>query len=431
MARERKAKGAGARGAARAAPLRTQEPSLADLTRDQLSVFLYVALTPDETKAIVRELSLSVPGFRTGSLGDVERCDVIADEIRAHPPAASAVQEKLVQAFQGPPLARIELGEEGVNDLLAIGGGDAALALCLWRVLSDRDAGVRQAALPLLDELAAHYFGSKEAAPPPGGRADGDDPALLVETLSAELEEARKRLQEAEERSVARAEEVRRRGEEQREKAQAALRESRARESRAVDEAARAAEAAEAARKEAARQKGEADALRATDAALEAHRARGEAKELAGKLAALEARLERARAREEELVADAERARSERPATQPAERPVPSPEESEATEAETWLFPVYTREFYDSLDRWDRRIQRAAFKQAHLLAQDHRHPSLRALPLEGLPGYYRVRVATDVRLIYRRPERQNTIEILSLIDREDLDRYIRQAKTRG
>ncbi len=93
--------------------------------------------------------------------------------------------------------------------------------------------------------------------------------------------------------------------------------------------------------------------------------------------------------------------------------------------------PVYTREFYDSLDGWDRRIQRAAFKQANLLAQDHRHPSLRALPLEGLPGYYRVRVATDVRLLYRRAERQNTIEILSLIDREDLDRYVRQAKTRS
>ena len=98
--------------------------------------------------------------------------------------------------------------------------------------------------------------------------------------------------------------------------------------------------------------------------------------------------------------------------------------------ATTWLTPIYTREFYDSLEGWDRRVQRSAFKQAALLALDHRHPSLRALPLEGLPGYYRVRVATDVRLIYRRTDRQNTIEILSLIDREDLDRYIKQAKTR-
>jgi mRNA-degrading endonuclease RelE of RelBE toxin-antitoxin system len=96
----------------------------------------------------------------------------------------------------------------------------------------------------------------------------------------------------------------------------------------------------------------------------------------------------------------------------------------------TWLLPVFTPEFYDSMQGWDRRIQRAAIKQAFLLSQDYRHPSLRALPLEGLPGYYRVRVATDVRLIYRRGERQDTVEICSLIDREDLDRYVRQAKTR-
>ena len=36
-----------------------------------------------------------------------------------------------------------------------------------------------------------------------------------------------------------------------------------------------------------------------------------------------------------------------------------------------------------------------------------------------------------VRLLYRRGERQNAIEVLSLIDREDLDRYVRQAKTRA
>jgi mRNA-degrading endonuclease RelE of RelBE toxin-antitoxin system len=114
----------------------------------------------------------------------------------------------------------------------------------------------------------------------------------------------------------------------------------------------------------------------------------------------------------------------------PAASPIePAPPELEAVPA-AWLLPVYTREFYDSLRGWDRRIQRAAFKQANLLAQDHRHPSLRALPLEGLPNLYRVRVATDVRLLYRRGE-GNTVEILSLIDREDLDRYIKQAKERA
>ncbi len=106
-----------------------------------------------------------------------------------------------------------------------------------------------------------------------------------------------------------------------------------------------------------------------------------------------------------------------------AEADLPSEEE-----ASTFLVPVLTREFYDSIERWDRRMQRAAFDKIHRLANDWRHGSLRALALEGVPGYYRIRVATDVRLIYRRDG--SRLEVLSLIDREDLDRYIRQARTR-
>jgi mRNA-degrading endonuclease RelE of RelBE toxin-antitoxin system len=148
-------------------------------------------------------------------------------------------------------------------------------------------------------------------------------------------------------------------------------------------------------------------------------------------VAGLEARLARQEQRERDLEsALAARGREEPERAPAAPALAVEPDDVEDAPA-TWLMPVYTREFYDSLEGWDRRIQRAAFKQAALLAQDHRHPSLRALPLEGLPGYYRVRVATDVRLLYRRTERQNTIEILSLIDREDLDRYVRQAKTRS
>jgi len=428
-----KAKKAAGQGPRSADELQVQDAPLAELSRDQLSVFLFVSLTPDETRAIVKDRKLAIPGFRSGSLGDVERCDVIADEVRANPQAARSVLDALEKAFESPPLPRTPLGEAGAVDLLDIGGGDAALALALWRVLSDRSADVRRAALPLLDELAAHYFGPGDAAAAAPGRGEApvDDPAAQVEALVAELARAETRLQEAEASAHARAEETRLRSEEQREKLQGALREARARESRAVEESARAHEGAEEARQELARARAELDALRASDAVVDAHRARAEVRELGGRLGALEARLERAREREQELAAELDRARTERappPARDPGAAP---PEEAEAGDSETWLFPVYTREFYDSLDGWDRRIQRAAFKQAHLLAQDHRHPSLRAIPLEGLPGYYRVRVATDVRLIYRRPERQNTIEILSLIDREDLDRYIRQAKTRG
>jgi mRNA-degrading endonuclease RelE of RelBE toxin-antitoxin system len=243
------------------------------------------------------------------------------------------------------------------------------------------------------------------------------------------VEELEKELARAEERAGS----ARKKAEEQREKLQEWLREARARAAQAVDEAARAREAAEASGR--ARERAEAALLaaQATDAAAEAQRARASARELEGRATALEARLARQAEREAELEAAlreaearAERAGPGRAAAPVAEGSGDEPEEAPAS----WLMPVYTREFYDSLDGWDRRVQRAAFKQANLLAQDHRHPSLRALPLEGLPGYYRVRVATDVRLLYRRGERQNTIEILSLIDREDLDRYVRQAKTR-
>ena len=130
----------------------------------------------------------------------------------------------------------------------------------------------------------------------------------------------------------------------------------------------------------------------------------------------------------EERAASLSRRLAQAPA-QPKAVPVPEEEDLPTDEeAATFLVPVLTREFYDSIERWDRRMQRAAFDKIHRLATDWRHGSLRALQLEGVPGYYRIRVATDVRLIYRRDG--NHLEILSLIDREDLDRYVRQARTR-
>jgi hypothetical protein len=431
-----KAKGTGRKAPRRGGAAHVADAPLGSLTRDQLSVFLYVSLTPEETRALVKERGLSVPGFRTASLGDVERCDVIADDVRADPAAAKGVLAVLEKAFERPPLAATALGPDEADDLLDVGGGDAALALTLWRVLSDRDPEVRARALPLLDDLARHYFGPVEG----GGRgaeattpAEGD-PARDAEALAAQLARAERQLAEAQAVGEQRAEEARRKAEEQRERLQATLREARAAESLAQGELARAREDAAAARAERARLAEELDALRSLDLAVETQRARAEARDLAGRVGALEARLERSREREEALGRELAAASKDRPAAAQLAAHAATTEavgDAEAGELETWLFPVYTREFYDSLEGWDRRIQRAAFKQANLLAQDHRHPSLRAIPLEGLPGYYRVRVATDVRLIYRRPERQNAVEILSLIDREDLDRYIRQAKTRA
>ncbi|HYD41744.1 MAG TPA: hypothetical protein VEB43_13030, partial [Anaeromyxobacter sp.] len=309
-----------------------------------------------------------------------------------------------------------------------ITGTDNGLPLALWRVLADPAPAVRARAVPVLDELAKEYYGPLPEGADEAERAPAADPGRGEAAALARVKELEKELERAE----ARAESARKKGEEQREKLQEWLKEARARAAQAVDEAARAREAQGAA--QAARERAEAAlaAAQATDAAAEAQRARAAQHELEGKVTRLQAQLERQGLRATELEAALERAearaRSAPAATAPDAAQGAEPED--AAEAATWLRPVFTREFYDSLEGWDQRIQRAAFKQAHLLALDHRHPSLRALPLEGLPGYYRVRVATDVRLLYRRGERQNEIEILSLIDREDLDRYVRQAKTR-
>ena len=401
---------------------------LEELSRDALSVFLYAALLPEETRALVKELGLSVPGFRTEGLSDVERSDVLADEIRARPATRTRALDALRKAFGAPPLTLTPLDARAADDLLTTGASDHGLTLALWRVLADPAADVRARAVPLLDELVKEYYGpvpdadgrgAAKAAP----REEGPDLAARIAVLEKELAESR-----------ARVESGRKKAEEQRDKLQEWLKEARARAAQAVDDAARAREAMEAAQR--ARERAEHDlaAARATDVAAEAQRARAAARELEARAAGLEAKLARQEERERELESALREARAragaERSLPAQAANPAEAADEPEEAPA-SWLMPVYTREFYDSLEGWDRRVQRAAFKQANLLAQDHRHPSLRALPLEGLPGYYRVRVATDVRLLYRRGERQNAIEVLSLIDREDLDRYVRQAKTRS
>jgi mRNA-degrading endonuclease RelE of RelBE toxin-antitoxin system len=396
---------------------------LAELSRDALSVFLYVAITPEESLALVKELGLQIPGFRQEALGDVQRCDALADEIRYRPELRERPLALLRKAFGGPPLAGAPIDAAVARDLLAVGDSEHGLALALWRVLCDPAPAVRAEATPLLEQLAAELYGPApaEGAPEPAKPRPEEE----LEALRRKLEAAQAELV----REQARVEQGRRKAEEREAKLQDWLKSARAREAQAVDEAARARTAQEAAAAE--RQRLEADLKTARGAAdaVEAQRARAAWRDAEARAAALEARLERSRARGEELAREAEALRGAAAPAAPA-GPDATEESEDAAAQASWLFPIYTREFYDSLEGWDRRIQRAAFKQAHLLAQDHRHPSLRALPLEGLPGYYRVRVATDVRLLYRRGERQNAVEILSLIDREDLDRYVRQAKTR-
>jgi len=422
-AKRRGPKGA---GPGRALPSVDGDAPLQELTRDELSVFLYAALLPEENLQIVKELGLSIPGFRTEGLSEAERCDLIADEVRAAPEERRRVIEALRKGFGLPPLVASALDEPSARDLIDVGTTEHGTVLALWRLLADPSTRIRALAKPILTQMLAEYYGPPiEGASAPGSEepaAGHPQPEGRVVALEQRLERAHEEVERA-----------RIRGDERVEKVQLQLKEARAAEARAAAEAARAREAADETGRALRRSEEALAAARSTDTAMEAQRARAAARELEGQLSACERRAERAEARALELEATLERASRAEPgeaSPHPPAAPVVGPEEPEEAPA-SWLLPVYTREFYDSLAGWDRRLQRAAFKQAHLLAQDHRHPSLRALPLEGLPGYYRVRVATDVRLIYRRGEDQNTVEILSLIDREDLDRYVRQAKTRG
>ncbi len=412
-------------------PAPSGDAPLQELSRDALSAFLYVALLPEETLALVKELRLSAPGFRTAGLSEVERCDLLADEVRASPASRLPVLEAMRRALKEPAFAHSTLDAVAADELLEVAGSDHGLAIALWRLVADPQPEIRGRGAAALEQLAREWYG-----PAPSGAGEGEagrgpsDGASSDRSadLSGKLQLAEAKLA----RSEAREEEVRRRADDARDKLQGQVREARAEAARAVAEAARARDQAEQARQARARAEAELAQSRATDQAAELQRLRGAAREAETARHAAEGRGEKLAeqvARLEEALRAAEARGTTAAPSQavPAGDPEGEPEEAPAS----WLLPVFTEEFYDSLRGWDRRIQRAAVKQAFLLSQDHRHPSLRALPLGGLPGYYRVRVATDVRLIYRRDEaRQDAVEILSVIDREDLDRYVRQAKTR-
>jgi mRNA-degrading endonuclease RelE of RelBE toxin-antitoxin system len=80
-----------------------------------------------------------------------------------------------------------------------------------------------------------------------------------------------------------------------------------------------------------------------------------------------------------------------------------------------------------------RKLEDARRREAGALAElkDRKAAaSLDAKLLQGAEGLYRIKIGTDVRLLYRRKP-AGGIEILSLIDRENLGRYVRQYKRRS
>lgn len=402
-----------------ALPSRDGDAPLHELTRDQLTAFLLAAFTGDELLELLRAAKVQPGrGYRLESLDDLGRADLLADELRAVPASRTETMALLRTAYEFPALEGVVLPKAVAEELSALAVEPDAPIRLLWRLIADPSPEIRQTATAGLEYLADELLGT---APPPAPGTPQPQAAPVIDEARALRKEATK--------AGAQAERARARSVELKDQLKAA----RAEVARLERELSLKAREANKTTAELERTREKLEKARQKSGVDERERLGKERDELALRVKTLDERvkdagLARSRLEEELLLArrqlEEERARAAAPTKKEAEEPaleeVPS----------SWLFPRFSREFYDSLEKWELRIQRAAFKQAFLLAENHRHPSLRAIPLEGLPGYYRVRIATDVRLIYRRAESQREVEILSLIDREDLDRYVRQAKTR-
>jgi mRNA-degrading endonuclease RelE of RelBE toxin-antitoxin system len=391
-------------------PISSAPLPLKQLDARALGEFLELCFGDRRLLELCGELRLYSPGYRLEAMPPNQVARMLADEARAAEDAANLLDKAIRDTLRNPVLESKPLSDEHYRDLLEMFTGDPLqhLARVAWRALIEEDEKLRAYALSAIDlGVEALDAPAKAAAPQRKPQLPAD-----VQELRKQLEEARKTADRAgkerdsmrEQLASARTDIV------TREKTVADVREEL---SQARTELTRAS----------------ADVARLTAAGD--GRALSEARRLADESRSLSERLRIAV--EERDALRAQLAQAQRATAAPAAvNLAPAAEEEalpSAEEASTFLIPIFTREFYDSIQRWDRRMQRAAFDKVSLLARDWRHGSLRAIALEGLPGYYRIRIATDVRLIYRRGE-GNTVEILSLIDREDLDRYIRQARTR-
>lgn len=402
-------------------------PLLHELDRDALSVFLYVSFVGEELAELIKGMGLHFPGYRLESLPDEARADALADELRAHPQLAAHVTRLLAELYEFPALEGVPLSPDVAGELGALAVEEDAMVRLLWRLLADPSPDIRAAARAPLQALVQAYYG------PPPGTPEGEV-GEVVKAIKGMMADKRApqsdaRLLKRAERAEAEAERTKKKNDE----LKAQLKEVRAELAAFQREAGAQRKTAERLSAQVEKSRGQAEKkTRVSELRAELERARRQVEGLSAHAAALEEREQQLAEAPERLQAELrglrrelEQARAQAPAEAGPEAEPGEPAEPPAS----WVLPRYTREFYDSLDGWDPRIQRAAFKQAALLAENHRHPSLRAIPLEGLPDYFRVRVATDVRLIYRR-RGERELEILSLIDREDLDRYVRQAKTR-
>lgn len=386
-------------------------PPLHRFSPDRLARFLELAFTPGELLSLCREVGAQPKGgYRLERLEASERSRLLADDYAEKPRVRAAIEAATVDVLKTPALRALWVTGKAASELAQLVAGDpvSAQARLAWRCIGDGDPAVRAVADQAIDHGMAllERFEDEAAQPPP----DAKKPPVKVDEQIATIE---KRLQQVErERDAARAQL-------QQARTEIADRDKRLNEQKL--EATRL-------RVDAAAQVAELSRLQAAQSTDE-RRGATELRKLSAENAHLEGRLKDL---EERLAVQARRSAELERALTDREKPplnLPPGDPHHEAPAHEFVIPSFTPEFYDSVERWDRRVVKVAFEKALMLAKDHRHPSLRALPLTGVDNLFRIRIASDVRLIYRRGD-DGRLEILSLIDREDLDRYVRQARTR-
>lgn len=402
---------------------RPERARLLVLPTTERAEFLLLSLPKAELRRACGKLGLSFPGYRLEKVPPIELAQALAEEYEAQPHAASLLDGRLDEVCGAPfPVSAdpIRAGMVNLLTIVAAAPPERAVTPLLWQFFSHPVEKVREAGAHAFDgyarfldaivmDLASDASSDDRALHPASGGLPGDSRARL-----------RERLREIEARAAAMERDlVNLKHKLAEERQQVALRDERlvrVKENLAATE--RRLRASEEVRSglEAARDK---------DAAAEARLRQAEAERLAREVGTLQADLAAARRREAELLSRLKAAETSPAIAAPSARTESPPDAGSGFQV-----PVFSSEFYDSIRRWDPRIVRAAFEKVLLLAQNLSHPGLDAKPIQGADGLYRIYVAQDVRLFYRRLL-AGRLEILSLVDRENLDRYIRQYRTRA
>jgi hypothetical protein len=390
---------------------------LSPLSEDEQTTYIVVSIPEGELRKLVGRLGTAPKGTRLDALSVWELADTLVDYYATDAEVSAELDRTLRRELEASPLtAAID----------AAGGGTAITALLLeskdpardlaWGLLAGAREEDRALATRLVQTIIADFDHADEQAKANKAKPKTESQVVReTERLARRAEKDAQRADVQKERALQRVDDQRARIVE--------LEQGIAAAKKALRDSDRAQEKAVAERDRIAKDR---DALRGrlqSGTAAEVTRLTEEVETAARRMRSVESELEETRSREEELEAKL-RALEQAGASRPAAVETPAMEPSPGA---VWCTPIFTDEFYDSIRRWDRRIVRSAFEKVSRLCEDWRHPSLRAIALEGLPGYHRIRIATDVRLIYR-PIDGNRLEIRSLIDREDLQRYIRSVK---